>query len=387
MDRSATAVVAGGGIGGLAAALALAQAGWQVTVLERAAELGEVGAGVALARNGLAVLRALGFDDGAIDAIGVPTRAGGTFDRRGRPILPIADDIEAVSMRGVHRARLHAALLDRVLEHGVEVRTGTPVIGAVAGDPHGEHALVHTPAGAVGADLVVAADGVRSAVRTSLAPTVRPVYSGYSSWRAVLPEPTRPPVLRQYWGPHAEFGMMPISVSETYWYGYVRMAEGTRVADEHAAASAWFADWAPEIGEVIARTEPSAVMRHDVLALRRGMPSYAVGRVVAVGDAAHAMLPTVGQGAATALEDGICVGRLIGAPVAAGGDLGAALAQYDADRRPRCRGIARVALASARFGSHLGPVLQGARNALMRVTPSSAISRGADAVMGWTPPP
>lgn len=386
MSGSLTAVVAGAGLGGLATALGLARAGWAVTVLERAPELGEVDAGVALARNGLAALRGLGLDDAAIDRIGVPTRAGGTFDLRGTPILAIADDVEAVAMRGVHRPRLHAELLAHARAAGVDVRTDAEVTGVEAGEPGGAPAIVRTRAGEHTADLVVAADGVRSAIRAAVEPGTRPVYSGYSSWRAVLEEACEPPVLRQYWGPHAEFGTMPVGPDQTYWYGYVRMPEGLRLPDEHAAARERFADCAQPVREVIERTPPTAVARHDVIYLPRGMASYAVGRVVAVGDAAHAMLPTMGQGAATAFEDAICVARLVAAPVASGADLADALAAYDGARRPRCRSIARAAVASARIGSHLGPRLQGIRNALMRVTPSSAISRGADAVMGWTPP-
>lgn len=381
-----TAIVAGAGIAGLASALALAQEGFQVTVLERASELGEVGAGVALARNGIASLRSLGLDDGAIERIGIPTRAGGTFDRQGGPILPIAADVEGVTMRGVHRPRLHGALLERVRALGVEVLTGAEVTGATAGAPGGAPAAVIANGVERTADLLVAADGVRSAVRDAVAPAARAVYSGYSSWRAVLAHRLDPPVLTQYWGPHAEAGTMPVGPDLTYWYGYVKLPEGTRYLDERTAAREYFHDWAEPVRDVIDATPGEAVMRHDVLHLPGGMRRYAVGRVVAVGDAAHAMLPTMGQGAATALEDGICVGRLVGRPVAAGADLASALATYDAARRPRCRAIARAAVASALAGAHLGPTLQGVRNALMRLTPSSALSRGADAVMGWTPP-
>lgn len=380
------AIVAGAGIGGLASALALARAGWSVTVLERAAELGEVGAGVALARNGVAAMVALGVAEEEIQDLGALTRAGGTADSRGRAILTIADDVVAVALHGVHRARLHAALLAHVRAAGAEVVTGAAVTGVVAGEPIGRLAQVRTPHGDREADLIVAADGVRSTVRATLDPAARPAYSGYSSWRAVAPEALEPRLLRQYWGPHAEFGTMPIGHEQTYWYGYVQMPEGARLPDEKSAAQRRFADWASPIPELVERTDAGAVMRHDVLHLPGGMARYAIGRVVFVGDAAHAMLPTMGQGAATALEDGICVGRLIGAPVAAGGDLASALASYDDVRRPRCRGIARAALASGRIGAHLGPRLQGARNVLMRLTPSAALSRGADAVMGWTPP-
>jgi 2-polyprenyl-6-methoxyphenol hydroxylase-like FAD-dependent oxidoreductase len=86
----------------------------------------------------------------------------------------------------------------------------------------------------------------------------------------------------------------------------------------------------------------------------QGRPAYARGRVVFAGDAAHAALPTAGQGAATALEDGVCVGRMIAAPTRAGGDLAAVLTAFDHARRPRCRQMARTAAMIARYGADLG---------------------------------
>jgi len=393
-----TAIVVGGGIGGLAAAVALATAGRPTTVLERAHELGEVGAGVALTPNAVAALGGLGLDDGAVAALGPRTWATGTWDWRGRSILRLPDDPglrAATALRGVHRARLHGALLDRARSLGVEVLTDARVTTVDPGDPAGAPAYVrHTDGAGVErvreADLLVGADGVRSAVRAAMFPGRAPVYSGYSSWRAVVPGSVAGaaagPGLLQYWGPHAEFGTMPVSDGATYWYGYVRMPQGTRLGDEHAAAAERFAGWADDVRRVIAATPPEAVLRHDVLHLPGGLPRYVRGRVVMVGDAAHATLPTMGQGAATALEDGICVGRIVAAGVASGASLAEALAAYDAARRPRCRELARASVSSGRFGSHLGPRWQGLRNALMRRVPASAVSRGARAVMGWTPP-
>jgi 2-polyprenyl-6-methoxyphenol hydroxylase-like FAD-dependent oxidoreductase len=99
------------------------------------------------------------------------------------------------------------------------------------------------------------------------------------------------------------------------------------------------------------------------------------------------MLPTTGQGAATALEDGVCVGRLVAAPVTAGGDLAAALAAFDSARRPRCRQLARQAILIARLGFELGPGWrQAARNTLMRVLPASPAFRAGARIAGWTPP-
>jgi 2-polyprenyl-6-methoxyphenol hydroxylase-like FAD-dependent oxidoreductase len=109
--------------------------------------------------------------------------------------------------------------------------------------------------------------------------------------------------------------------------------------------------------------------------------------VVVVGDAAHAMLPTMGQGAAIALEDGVCTGRMIAVPVTAGADLATALRAFDQARRPRCRQIARQSLLLARFGFELGGGRrQAARNALLRALPAGpAFAAGARIVRGAPP--
>lgn len=380
-----TAVVVGAGIAGLAAAISLARAGWSVTVLERTAELGEVGAGFAMSRNAVAAFRGLAFDDDAVAALGYPTWAEGTWDLRGRRILAVPDTPEireSVALLGVHRRRLHTALHAKAQDLDVEIVTGTPVAGLDPGSAAGAPALI---AGRE-ADLVVGADGMRSALRAALFPGRDAQYSGYSSWRAILPRDGEE-TLRQYWGPHAEFGAMPVSQTETYWYGYVAMPERMRLTDELAWARWRFAEWTGPVRRILDRTPPEAVMRHDVHHLPGGLPRYARGRVIMIGDAAHGFLPTMGQGAASALEDGLCVGLLIGAPVAVGVDLSAALAGFDAVRRPRCRQLERGARTMARIGSHLGPGWrQGLRNRALRLTPTSAMTRASRAVMDWTPP-
>ena len=189
------------------------------------------------------------------------------------------------------------------------------------------------------------------------------------------------------WGPRTEFGFLRVSDRELYWFGYFRHPEGASFDDELAAARDRFAGWSPQVRAIVAGTTADQLMRHDVYYLPGGLHTYIRGRVVMVGDAAHAALPTVGGGASTALEDGVCVGRLIGAPVCAGADLGTALSEFDQVRRSRCRKIARLSVMTARFGADLGGGWrQPVRNAMLRLAPPKLLVRAGTQVVDWTAP-
>ncbi len=394
MTGQQTAIVAGSGIAGLAAAAAVAQAGWRVTVLERAPAFGEVGAGLGFTSNGMAALQALGVAETVRGAGHLATHAG-YQDRSGRWLLRIPaaqpDPRAITTICGIHRQRLHTTLQQAAEAAGAELVTGARVTAVRPGDPGGAPAAVTWRTGTVEhtaeAGLVVAADGVRSAVRTELFPDVRPRYAGSTSWRAVISDTDFDGRLVEVWGPGTEFGALRVSAGEVYWYGEFVHPEGASFADELAAARSHFAGWAPWVRAMVAATPASQLIRHDVCHLPGGCPSYVRGRVVITGDAAHAMLPTLGQGAATALEDGVCVGRMIAAPVSAGGDLAGALAAFDQARRPRCRQLARQASLIARFGFELGDGWrQPTRNTLLRLIPAGPVVRAGARVARWTPP-
>ena len=394
MAERRTAIVVGAGIAGFASAVSLARAGWAVTVLERAAAFGEVGAGLAITRNGMAALDALGVGE-AVRAAGWQTVSAGIQDPAGRWLVRMPDTARVratTTIWGVHRRRLHAALWQAAEDaDGVELVTGAKVTDLQPGHPGGTAATVSWRGGAgTGtreAGLVVAADGVRSVVRERLFPEVQAHYSGSTSWRAVVADTDSDGRLVQVWGPRAEFGTVRISEQEIYWYGYFQHAQGAVFEDEAAAAGRRFAGYPSWARALVAATTEDRLMRHDVHHLPDALATYTRGRVVMVGDAAHAMLPTSGQGASSALEDGVCVGRLIGAPVAGGGDLATALATFDQARRPRCRQLARLSAVTARFGADLGGGWrQPVRNALLRFTPGAVLGRAGGSIVGWTAP-
>ncbi|WP_294568277.1 FAD-dependent oxidoreductase [uncultured Arthrobacter sp.] len=386
------AVVVGGGIAGLAAACSLLRQGWTVTVLEQARRFAEVGAGLALTSNGLSALASLGLDTPARGA-GHPVQMEGTQDHRGRWLVRIPSGSfrrPPPTAYGIHRKELHRLLLASA--QGASLLPGARMVGIDPGRPDGPRAVVFCTSDkgdlALDADLVVGADGLRSACRQQLAPATAPRYSGKSAWRGVVREfPAAANGFTVRWGPGAEFGALRIGAGSVYWYGYTFSEEGQRWADEKDAAMEHFAGWAEPVPSLIEATAPSAILRHDVYALAPALATYVYGRAVLIGDAAHAMVPTLGQGANSSLEDGACVGLLIARAVDQGGSLAAALGSYDAQRRPRTQRIARRSAAAGRLGADLrAPAGVAARNALLRFLPGGIAARAGSSVLAWRAP-
>ncbi|HEX8627967.1 MAG TPA: FAD-dependent monooxygenase [Catenuloplanes sp.] len=370
------AVIVGGGIGGLCAARALHQGGWDVTVLERAPRFSEVGAGITLMANALAGLDALGLGD-AVRAQGRVDAPGGTRTPDGRWLARIdaalLEKTLGTAALGIHRATLHgilrAALPASVLVAGAAVSDVTP--GSVV-----------STAGTFAADLIVGADGIDSVVRRRLWPlTPPPAYAGTTAWRGVTDEPwTGALNVAITWGRGAEFGMVPLGDGRVYWFGAVKAPAGVRAADERAAVRELFGAWHDPVPALIDAT--TTVLHHDLRHLASPLPTYVRGNVVLLGDAAHAMTPNLGQGGAQAIEDAVVLGNAC----SVSRPLSEALADYDARRRPRSQSVAAASYRIGRFGQQLtNPVLVAARNAAIRLTPPRVALRSMARYADWRP--
>jgi 2-polyprenyl-6-methoxyphenol hydroxylase-like FAD-dependent oxidoreductase len=376
------AVVVGGGIGGLAAAVGLHRAGWRVTVLEQADRFGEIGAGITLWPNAVRALDALGVGE-RIGAVGTAQRAGGLRTDTGRWLNrwdgTVIERMLGRPMVAVHRARLHevlsAALPGESLRCGVRVLRAGPD-GAVEDDGGPVH-------GVEPADLIVGADGIDSRVRAQHWPDhPGAVHSGATAWRAIC-EPTVPTDIAVSWGRGAEFGIVPLVDGRIYWYASLRAPAGTRHDDERAYVRARFGSWHAPIAELVDATPADAVLHHDLRHLATPLPSYVAGRVVLLGDAAHAMTPHLGQGGCQALEDA----AVLADAVTRHPDVPTALAHYDAQRRSRSQSVARRSYRTGRFTSHLaGPLAVAVRNTAVRLVPSGLSLRSMAGIANWTPP-
>jgi 2-polyprenyl-6-methoxyphenol hydroxylase-like FAD-dependent oxidoreductase len=378
------AVVVGGGIAGLAAAIGLRLIGWEVTVVERAEVLSDVGAGISLHANGMRALDALGVGE-AVRAAARPQYTGGTRTPTGSWLTRMdgatLEQALGTPVVGIPRAELHrllrAALPSECLRVGAEA-TDVEHAGAT-------RVRVPVSYGTLDADLVVAADGVSSRLRDRLFPRhPGPVYSGSTVLRAIT---ERPVALRTdfelTWGRGAEFGHIALLDGRAEWHAVLNSPRGVRYADALAAVRSRFADWHTPIPDLLEATRPDAVLHHDIHELTPPLPTYTVGRVALLGDAAHAMTPHLGQGACQALEDA----ATLTAALATEPTIGSALARYDSERRPRSQSVARAARQAGRMGQQLThPLAVAARNAALRLAPSSVTVRAVLRHADWSPP-
>jgi salicylate hydroxylase len=376
--------VLGAGIGGLAVALACARRGAVVEVIEQAGALREVGAGLQISPNGMAVLDALGV--GAAVAQGAPRgrRVWLVDGIRGRRVVKL--DLTAIQSPHpwclVHRADLVAALGAEAAAAGVRVRFATRV-AAVAVEPDAvrlslEDGRVERP------PLVIAADGVRSVARAALGPAPAPRFTGQTAWRALVPlDAPALPEVRVFLGPGRHLVAYPlrdgrlmnlVAVEERAGWA----EEGWSHPDDPARMRAAFAGFGPEargLLERVGEVHRWGLFRHPVAGVW-GRAGAAGGGLAGLGDAIHPTLPFLAQGACMALEDAWVLARALAEAETPAG----AFAAYQATRRDRALRTVAAAGRNA-WAYHLrGPVRPLAHAGLRladRLAPGAAL-RGFD---------
>ncbi|WP_460525645.1 FAD-dependent monooxygenase [Flindersiella endophytica] len=380
--KAGKAIVAGAGIGGLTAAIALQRSGWQVTVLERAPEIAEVGAGLSLWPNAVRALESLGLGATLREHTVEAVSRGGFQTPKGRWLRH--KNPADIGVLVAHRAELHRLLLDSLT--GDVVRTDATVTGVENGDR--EVSASYVTAGAsqqLTADLLVAADGVNSVVRRALWPeAAAPTFRRRTAWRGVTPPGKVWPVDDcMTIGPGIQFGVLPMTGQRVYWFLTANAEQADRrYDDDRAEVLRSVGDWHDPIPALVEATEPDHVLHNDLVDLDP-LPTYVRGRTVLLGDAAHAMTPDLGQGACQAIEDGVVLAYELGK----GGDLAGVLAGYDRERRPRTQAIAKEARESNDGrNSQTSAVAHAITGLLLRIIPPGALRKTTARWADWTPP-
>ena len=308
-------IIVGGGIGGLFAAKALLAHGLEVAVYEQAPELGEVGAGVYITPNSVRQMVRVGLGD-AVETWGARVGAASHYFRAdGSPIAPVqvTDSSGWSANFGMHRADF-VDFLAASLPKGI-VHTGHRCIGF---EQVGDKARVKFANGATAAaDIVVGADGIHSELRPYVFPPSQPVFSGSVAYRGTVPSDRVPGFPNERWqmwlGQGKHFLVFPLRAGKLLNYvGFVpadkEMKESWSAPGDPDMLRAEFAGWDPRIEALLLKVEKTFRWAlHD----REPMPTWTKGRLTLLGDAAHPMLPHLGQGANQAIEDGMALATIL----------------------------------------------------------------------------
>lgn len=367
------AVVIGGGIGGLTAAIALKQKGWEVQVLERAPAFEDVGSGLAIAANALKALDLLGLGDD-VRTLSMSEGTAGIRAPGGAWLTRTTNDKAKARYGDSFVILVRPTLMSLLAGRAGEVSFRTEVTGVDAG-----RGVVSTSSGDLEADLIVGADGIHSAARKALFPDhPGPVYSGVTAWRALVPRPDRPVQSTETWGRGLVVGIHQLA-DDVYFYATDLSPAGAVHADERAELTRRFSGWHDPIPSLMERVDNARILRNDVYHLATPLPAMHRAKVALVGDAAHAMTPNLGQGANQAIEDGVVLAHV------AGGDLAA----YTAARQERTAAVVRRSYAVCRMTKLRNPLAVRLRDLGMslgsRLSPDLML-RSMDEVLGWTPP-
>jgi salicylate hydroxylase len=366
-------LIAGGGIGGLAAAIALARGGFATTVLERSLFAEETGAGIQLGPNATRALRGLGVLE-AVEPLAFRPEAIWLFDAlSGRRLASVplgthAEDRYGAPYLTLHRADLHAGLLAVCQGLGaIELRSSFAV---TAVEEHGTEILARAAQGgeAWGSSLI-GADGLWSTVRKLIAPTARLHFAGATASRTLmpragLPPPFDAPIVGLWLGPRSHLVHYPVSGGKEV--NLVAVADGGgegqgwNGSGDRATLLKSITRWSKDSKSLLERAE---AWRRWSLYCLEALPRWSAGRIALLGDAAHPVLPFLAQGAALAIEDAVALAATL---AMFPDDPPTAFRRYAALRRARA---ARVQGLSRRYGRlyHLRGPLRLARNLILQV--------------------
>jgi 2-polyprenyl-6-methoxyphenol hydroxylase-like FAD-dependent oxidoreductase len=344
--------IIGGGIGGLFAANALIGQGLRVSVYEQASALGEVGAGVYVTPNAVRHLERVGLGP-AVEKWGARVgRDSYYFRHDGTPIAPVqvSDASGWNATFGMHRADF-VDFLAANLPAGI-VHTGHRAIGF---EQNGDVARVKFANGATAeAEVVVAADGIHSVLRSYVSPPSKPVFHGTISYRGLVSRerlPNWPMDCWQMWaGPSKHFLVFPVRHGTMVNYvGFVptdeEMKESWSAPGDPAVLRREFEGWDPRIGTVLQQVDKTF---RWALYDREPLPTWTKGRLTLLGDAAHPMLPHLGQGANQSIEDGMALATILAQVDTSA--VPASLLAYERLRRER---VAEVQLGARQNGLRL----------------------------------
>lgn len=364
--RAYSYMILGGGIAGLTTAIALRKIGIEAVIAESASEIKPVGAGLALAANAIMALRQIGIAD-VVMKEGREIKAFTIYDQYGIPIN--RTDTDPVNSRyGISNFTIHRADLHRVLLAQLDRSSLFTGKRSIDFSIQKNEILVRFEDGEiVQTENLIVAEGIHSAIRKKLLPKTKVRYAGYTCWRGVMDNSDMEiHETSETWGEKGRFGVTPLAKNQVYWYACINESQANSVLKNFTKQDLElrFRDYHFPIPQVLEGTLPSQIIWNDILDLEP-LDRFAFGRVVLIGDAAHATTPNLGQGACMAIEDA----AILASCLSKHADSAEAFLAFESRRLSRTRKIVEDSFRLGKIAQLENPLLIKIRNAAFRMIP------------------
>lgn len=370
------AIIVGAGIGGLSTAIALRKIGMDVNVFESKQEVRFAGAGLGIGANAVRALHQLDIGGSVLqegkmlEALRIVTPAGKTLQFTETAAISREYGPDNVT---IERGKLLTLLMNALGSETI-VHTGKHC-RRFEQDDAGVKVWFDDGSMAEG-DLLIAADGVHSNIRETILPRAKPRYAGYTCWRAVVEaDPNAlnydPNVFIETWGRRGRFGLVPLSNNRIYWFACVNGKEKDPHLKTYTTQSLMnrFECYHEPILQLLAQTDNQQMLHHDIYYLPP-IRRIVFGRVVLLGDAAHAMTPNMGQGAGQSIEDAVVLASELKQ-----NSISVALERYERQRIARTRQITRMSNRIGMAAQLQGKVAVALRDTLFPLIPPKMMQK------------
>jgi 2-polyprenyl-6-methoxyphenol hydroxylase-like FAD-dependent oxidoreductase len=366
--------ISGGGIAGLTLAIALQRKGFNVTVYEQAPEIKPLGAGLALASNAVKAFEEIGISEEILRAgkvigkVSIKNQDGEVLTQTDAEYLSRKHNV--VNNFTIHRGDLHKILQSHLQSE--TIKTGKQCIDFI--ENLDDVTIIFSDGTSAVHDYLIACDGIHSPIRKKLLPESSPRYSGYTCWRAVIhmPEGVNEFETSETWGRGKRFGVVPLANNELYWFACINAPRDSyqmttaKVPD----VLSFFSNFHEPIKTMIKATKNDELIWADIIDLKP-LKHFAFGKIVLLGDAAHATTPNMGQGACMAIEDTVVLRNCL----LTHEDPMEAFVAFEKKRISRTTKIVKTSWQIGKVAQLENPALTTVRNMLVKATPSSVAEK------------
>jgi 2-polyprenyl-6-methoxyphenol hydroxylase-like FAD-dependent oxidoreductase len=370
-------VIVGGGISGIATALALKKVGLTVSIYEKKSQNSLVGSGIILSGNVIATLDYL-------DVLAPVLSQGITSDRflildhHGKPITTIQSKQKYPLFIFIHRNELIDILFEALTDKHIYYDKRLVFFTT----DHKKSQLYFEDGTIVKTDYLLGCDGVHSMVRTQLFPNKQLRYAGYTCWKGIVEQPPEfyTTVPSETWGPKGRFGIIPLSKNRFYWYA-LKNAEPNNLQHKTWKTKdivSNFADYHDPIPQLIGSTSEELITHRDIYDLE-SLYQYVYDRILLLGDAAHAATPNFGQGDSLAVEDAVFLAKCYQQVK----NLERAMQRFEKGRLSQAKRVIQESWMYGKIAQIDTPFICTIRNQMMKWTPASFHQSRLDALQNW----